>query len=382
MLSWAAPGEYPAALSSGPGPQDQPPTTQIVKPENTITPAEMLTGTVLRVNDDAITSTEVLAPLREKLGLWAEEMTQEQFIFNAQKVIYDSTNFSIRNLLLYQQAQRILEEDTNFEMFAKAETNKRRDEIVAQYDGSLGRAQAEYSRLGTSLDDELEKYGRELSVYYYQEVHLKASRQITRRQMLQYYQAHLEEKYYQSPKVQFQLIDIQAEKYLPADMILTATEHLRTEARALAAQAAKRALDKIQEGVDFAEVVKEYSHGFRKRLDGLWQPLDPSSLQDQYQPMIAALTTVDVGQVTGVIEGQDRYFIAKLIGREEAHITPFRQVQADIKQILDQTYREKQLEKLLLTRSQEATLGNREQFVRDVSLAVYEQLKADIKENR
>ncbi|MFC1783529.1 peptidylprolyl isomerase, partial [Planctomycetota bacterium] len=139
---------------------------------------------------------------------------------------------------------------------------------------------------------------------------------------------------------------------------------------------------KIQEGVDFAEVVKEYSHGFRKSFDGLWQPLDPSSLQDQYQPVIAALATIDVGQVTGVIEGQDRYFIAKLIGREEAHITPFRQVQADIKQILDKKYRDKQLEELLLTRLQEATLGNMEQFINDVGLNVYEQLRANIKENR
>ncbi len=381
-LSRAAPGECPTALLLRLGTQDQPPTIQIVKPENTITSAETRTGTVLRVNDDAITSTEVLAPLREDMRLWAAEMTQEQFFLNAQKAIYDSTRISIRDLLLYQQAQRELQEDTNFEMFARSETDKRKDEIVAQYDGSLARAQAEYARLGTSLDDQLEKYRRDLSVYYFQEVHLKTSRQITRRQMMQYYRAHLEDIYYQSPKVQFQLIDIQAEKYLPADMILTATEHLRTEARALAAQAAQRALGKIQEGVDFAEVVKEYSHGFRKSFDGLWQPLDPSSLQDQYQPVIAALATIDVGQVTGVIEGQDRYFIAKLISREEAHITPFRQAQADIKQILDQKYEKKQLEELLLTRLQEATLGNMEQFINDVSLNVYEQLKANIKENR
>ena len=369
----------PALSIGGPNPtpefviQDQPPASQIAADQTTPALVINLTGTVLRVNDDAITSTEVIAPLRELFGQWIAEMPPQQFLEQVQRAITESAAAQLRNLLFYQHALRELEKNQNFDAALEAEMADKRKIFLAQFDGSPARAQAELTQAGTSLEDELEKLKRTLVTSYYEQTNLSAEK-ITRRQLIHYYRTHLKENYYQDPKVQFQLIDVQAQKYLPADGTSSPTEQQWAQARTRAAQAAQQAAQKIQNGAAFAEVVKEYSHGFRKNFDGLWRPIDPASLQEQYQPIIAALDKIEVGQCTGVVESQDRYFIARLISREEPLITPFSEAQAQIKEILRRQNQQKKLDQLLSDWLQNAYLGNMEKFINDTARAALLQL--------
>ena len=83
---------------------------------------------------------------------------------------------------------------------------------------------------------------------------------------------------------------------------------------------------------------------------------------------------IEVGQCTGVIESQDRYFIALLISRQEALITPFSEAQAQIKEILRRQNQQKKLDLLLSDWLQNASLGNMEKFINDTARAALLQL--------
>ena len=125
---------------------------------------------------------------------------------------------------------------------------------------------------------------------------------------------------------------------------------------------AELAWRRIQADEDFTLLVREYSHGFRKRYDGIWGPYQPDSLQDQYQPVVKALQAIEVGKTTGIIEAENRFFLAKLLDRQNAGPIPFSEVQADIQQTIIQqrwqTYRNNLHQTLL----EKATLGNLELF--------------------
>ncbi|MCP4708524.1 MAG: hypothetical protein GY869_07870 [Planctomycetes bacterium] len=338
---------------------------------------EMMTGTVFRVNDDAVTSTEVLAPIREPLRQLAMNMSWQDFDNFAgepKQAIASSATGQVRDLLLFQHAQGELSNDANFEMMMDQEMANRKDTFLAQFEGSEARAQVELEKYGSSLEDEMERSRRDLVVLYYQQTVLKPTVGISRRQMLQYYRNHLEEEYTRRSRIQFQLIDIQADKYLPTGMANSYSEILWSEARVLAEEAAREAAAKVEQGDDFAAVVQEYSHGFRKAFNGEWRPVDPGSLQDQYQPLVEALSLVEVGQTTGVIEGENRFFIARLLDREGGSVTPFAEVQAEIKAAMTEQNRINKLDKLLRDRLDEASLGDLDKFINDLTRLAYEEL--------
>jgi len=339
--------------------------------------SEMMTGTVFRVNDDAVTSTQVLAPIREPLRQSAMSMSWQDFNNNAgepKRAIAASATSQVRDLLLYQHAQSELSSDANFEMMMDQEMANRKDTYLAQFEGSEARAQVELEKYGTSLEDEMERSRRDLVVLYYQQTVLKPAVGISRRQMLQYYRNNLEEKYTQRSRIQFQLIDIQVDMYLPVGVASSFSEQLWTEARALAGQVARAAAAQVENGDDFAAVVKEYSHGFRKSSGGEWRPVDPGSLQEQYQPLVEALGRIEVGRTTGVIEGENRFFIAKLLDREGGGVTPFSEVQADIKAVMTEQNQYNKFEKLLQERLDVASLGDLDKFINDLSRLAYEEL--------
>ena len=379
MLSSPAPGMvYNEMINGFPRQaQPEPVVEQRIDVESNAGGTEMMMGTVLRVNDDAVTSTQVLAPIREPLRQLVLSMSWAEFnsvTGEPKRAIATEATKHVRDLLLYQHAQGELSSDTNFEMMMDQEMANRKDTFLAQFEGSAARAQVELEKYGTSLEDEMERSRRDLVVLYYQQTILKPAVGISRRQMMQYYRNHLPDKYTKKSRIQFQLIDIQAEKYLPVGAANSFTEQLWIEARALAEQAARAAAAQVAKGEDFTAVVQEYSHGFRKSFGGEWRPMDPASLSEQYQPLVEALGRIEVGQTTGVIEGDNRYFIAKLLDREGGGVTPFSEVQADIKAVMTEDKRIKKLDNLLRERLDEASLGDLDKFINDLTRLAYEEL--------
>jgi parvulin-like peptidyl-prolyl isomerase len=340
--------------------------------------APLSKGTVLRVNDDAVTSTDVINPIHEQLETLALRLDRREFLSPASRVrelIAQSAADRVRSILLYQYAKKQLEKNENFEMAIETQMAERRKEFLALYDGSETRARKELAKYGVSIEDQFKELERSLIVSVYQETYIMPSLEVTRSAMMRYYKKHQHEKYFQKSKIQFQLIDIQAPKFLPSQASLPPTEKQLAEAGRQAQEAAQKARQKLEEGSDFAAVVKEYSHGYRKIYDGLWRPIDREALQEQYQPLINALESVEVGQTTGIIEAEQRYFIAKLIDRQQERTVPFSEAQSEIDQILRAQLLAKRNKKMIDDLLKKATVGNLELFINDVHHLAWDLVK-------
>ena len=295
------------------------------------------------------------------MGTWAPEMTKNQFINKSRPIVNQQVMSEVYNLLLYQYAKRELDKlEIDEETLDNIVADRKKD-FLAQYDGSEARARTELAQNGDALEEKMEEIKRSIIIAGFQDMHFIPTLTITRSQILQYYRKHLHEEFYQKPTLQFQLIDIKKNAF----------NNLQASI-----DAAHQALKKIKDGADFAQVVNEFSHGFRKNHGGLWRPVDdPDSIRVQYKPVVEALKKIEIGQTTGIIETDNRFFIAKLIDRKKGKFIPFTQAQAQIAQILRQQRWEEYRKKLLTKLLKQSSFGNPDQFIQDTIIAAYEQLK-------
>ena len=366
------PPQLPPAADASHLTQAPPPAPAAPSPAPAAAP--LLVGAALRVNDDAVTSTEVLSPVRDQLADLAARLDPDQFPAQAGPLIARSTADRVRSLLLYQYAKSQLSKNKNFDEAVKSQMEKKRRDVLAQYEGSEARAQVELAHAGATLDDRLEKIKRNLIVAAYQDFYFMPSLQITRSQMLQSYRANLQNKYTHAPRIQFQLIEIQVDKFLPSPRPYPSDQQLDA-ARAQAENAARAALEKLQLGADFAQVVRQFSHGYRKDTDGLWQPMDPDALQTAYRPVVDALALIQPGQFSPVIPGDRRFFIARLVDRQPASVTPFPAAQNEIDASLREQRWQKYSAKLVNDLLAKAVVGDIEKFIRNLSTLAYDQLR-------
>jgi parvulin-like peptidyl-prolyl isomerase len=317
------------------------------------------TGLVLSVNDDAITSTWIIARLLEKLENTPPEKDLQRFVQKTLPLVSELVTGEVYNLLLYQYAQRGLNKMNIPEEAIQKILDGKKNEIISKYDGSELRMRNELAGEGTTIEELLARHKREVVISGYQEMHFYPTLTITRSQMLRYYRTHLQEKFCAKPTIQFQLIDIQK-------------NNKAFSQPQQAQQAAEQALHKIREGIDFARVVGEYSHGFRKSHDGLWRPIDPDSVREQYQPVVDALKKIKPGDTTGIIRTDDHFFIAKLIEYKQAAVTPFSAAQMEIRNILRRQRWLKYQQKLGSELLKKSAVGDMEQFIKNTTLAAYE----------
>ena len=317
-------------------------------------------GSALQINDDAITSARIIEILSPNIGDWPDKMPLQQFVRQKKPLVAKQVMSEVYNLLLYQHAKLNLDKLEISQAAVDKVLDQNRKELLNDYGGSEARAQTELKKTGTSIEDELEKTKKQIIIAGFQDLNFIPTLTITRSQMLQYYRDNLSDKFTKTPIIQFQLIDIKKEAFDDPN---------------IAAEAASKALSQIKDGVDFAQVVKEFSHGFRKNHDGLWRPYDPDTVQPQYKSVIEALKKIEIGQSTGIVETDQRFFIGKLIDRKETKIITFPDAQFEIIRIIRLQREEKYRQKLVAELLEKASVGNLENFIADTTLAAYEQLK-------
>jgi len=343
-------------------------------PQLNSTAEKMLsTGVVLAVNSDAITSAQIISPLREQLSQLAGNLTQpvkselgqQKFLSQAIIMVRDEVMAQIYQLLLYQYAKADIEKiDSSKDAIDKA-LAQRRKEILSQYGGNEARAREELIKKNTSLDEQLDNFKREMIIGSYRQTHFAPSMVITRDQMLRYYRDNLQQKYRQDSSIQFRLIDIK--KSPQADI-----------------QRANEAMKKLEEKNDFAQVAQEFSDDFQKNQGGLWRPvqLDANgqavSIREQYQPVISALRNISVGEHTGIIETDEHFFIAQLVELQDAKVVSFPQAQTEIHDILTQQQWKQYSGTIANTLFKKAIINTDQldQFIKDTTLTAYKQISS------
>ena len=330
-------------------------------------PALLLTGSVLQVNNDGLTSAEVLKPLREPLAELARSTNRDTFTNKTLPIIGRATIDHIYNLLIYQQAKKELDKIDNVDKVLESYMTDKRNELLSDYGGSAASAEGELARQGTTLDQELKEIERALIIDSYRQKYFAPSNEVTRSQLLRYYRNHREE-FAEKGMIQFQLIEVQMDRFRTE----TSPEPQPHElAREYAQQQAQQALQALTAGDDFADVARKFSHGFRKSYGGVWTPTDPDALKKKYRPLLVELNRIQVGEHTAIVPGDDCFFIAKLLDRKTEKVIPFSQAQIDIAQKLRQEKWRMYTEKLGADLRTKATIGNLDKFIDETTAAAY-----------
>lgn len=347
------------AQSPSPSPPVSPPTTQL------------LTGSVLQVNNDALTSAQIVNPLREQLSKLAQKTDRDTFVAKAGIVVGRKTFERVYDLLIYQQARKELDKFDNVDRILESFMAEKRNELLSDYGGSLAHAEGELARQGTTVDQELKEIERAMIIESYRQKYFAPSNDITRSQLLRYYRKHRED-FVERDMIQFQLIDIRIDRFLPKGV--TGDEQRRL-AQEYAQQQAQQALQELTDAAEFAEVARKYSHGYRKNYGGLWRPTEPDAIKGQYQPLLAELRKLQIGERTAIVSGQDRFFIAELLDRKDGKTIPFSQAQLEIAPLLRQEKWRKYREELSAELLTKATIGDLDKFVDQTTRSAYDMFR-------
>jgi parvulin-like peptidyl-prolyl isomerase len=153
----------------------------------------------------------------------------------------------------------------------------------------------------------------------------------------------------------FRLIDIQPYKVDVSDP--------NQNRRAAAHNLANELRTRLDLGEDFSKLAKQYSHGHRAPMGGLWKPVGPDSLAKPYDVLSAEAAKIKAGEIAGPIVTDEHLFIMKLQDKQPATVKALDEVQAQIKASIVIERRMQALDKLSAKLLRQAAVGQREQFI-------------------
>jgi parvulin-like peptidyl-prolyl isomerase len=134
-------------------------------------------------------------------------------------------------------------------------------------------------------------------------------KKFTRRELLDYYEKVKNEQFSRPGRLQFQLIEL-----VPSKLTAEQIQEGETPEQA-ARRIAQEIFEKLQQGEDFGELAKQFSHDPLASTGGLWAPvtMGTDSLAEPYDKIEKIAETMSVGQIQGPVQEQGRFFIVKLI---------------------------------------------------------------------
>lgn len=196
---------------------------------------------------------------------------------------------------------------------------------VVEFDAQL-RAQ------GSSLRQMRQKWSEEQLVRYFILRGIQSDTTVTHHELLDYYREHI--------------ADFESASRTKWEQVMI--RFGRMDSREAARQAIVELGNKIVYGASFSEVAKKSSHGFMASEGGAHDWTSKGSLV--LKEIDKAIFELPVGELSDVIETAQGFHIVRVVEREEAGVTDFRDAQIEIKKKLEQEKRaaafEKQIAKL------------------------------------
>lgn len=182
---------------------------------------------------------------------------------------------------------------------------------------------------GTSVESLRTAFLNQRMAFEYLGVKSKYDKKIGRRELYEYYQNH--EKDYSFPEtVKWQQFIVYFNKH---------------GGKEKSYKTVQKALDKLEAGAEFAEVVLKHSDGANKESGGAWDWMQRGSLEDE--AVEQALFELPIGKVSDVFVGKSTWQIVKVIDRKPAGKKPFEELQDEIRQKVEQEARKAASQKFL-----------------------------------
>lgn len=316
--SSAAPGKATNATAQ------PPPASQ---PAAVSGPAPMGTP-LLFINGETVTVPEILEPIYEELQENARKQSPQAYMSTMQRAIHRQIDMHVSTILIHQEAKNTFPEKAN-EFFDK-EVERRLKEIVAErYGGVHARYEAHLKALELTTNDIKTRLKRQVMVAQYVRERFKPMvHEATRRQLHNYYQAHLED--FTTPeRAELFLIEIPIDTILGKPRNTANSEELATAARKAVHQL-QRAREELESGIDFAAVARAYSKGLKASQGGAFGEIGPGTLQGRWAKAAEILFTLNENEISEVIQMPDAVFLVKCGKRTPARQTSFEEAQEKI----------------------------------------------------
>lgn len=266
-------------------------------------------GMVLKVGSSTLTSEEILSvpQLQEFLAPLAKRGDLTAYEAQAMPLLRSIIRSKAADLLLYEEARKNAPDNIDEQL--EAAVKKEIERFIADYDNNVALAEQELKRMGMDWRS-FEEYNRKLIMTQsFISATVMEEKKFTRRELLDYYEKVKNEQFCRPGKLQFQLIELVPSKLTPEQ--IQEGETPEQAARRLA----EEIVGKLQQGGDFGELAKQFSHDPLASAGGLWAPvtMGSDSLAEPYDKIEKIAESMTVGQIKGPVEEQGRLFIVKLL---------------------------------------------------------------------
>jgi len=322
-------------------------------------------GLVLNVGAETITAEEIIQPAVKAYQAKDNPQDFEKFKTNVWPKVAEAVLEKTTNILMYHEAQKSAPSDIDQRLDKVAEQEVNR--FVARYEGNYAEAQKVIEEMGMGWDDFRDYIKRSILIESYNK---KATRDklITHRELVEYYNEVKEERFKIEGMIEFRLIDIDTGR-------IVADEGTSEKEAALALS--KQLLERINEGEDFGELAKEYSHGHRAAQGGLWTPVTAGALAEPYDVVEQKCQEMEPGEISSPIVSGKHVFIIRLENKRQAGYVPFEDVQRKIENEIQLKHRYEQgLEKTISKVMEQADIPNLEDFINYCVEQAYRRIKA------
>ncbi|OHB56338.1 MAG: hypothetical protein A2173_10335 [Planctomycetes bacterium RBG_13_44_8b] len=328
-----------------------------------ITASKVAGEHVLVISGEVITSSDIIEspvelngtfmPPAEHLKSFIKTNNPQEFNKVARQLIEEILMNKVSEIMLYQEAKRQFEKNIDEALEKEAEKEVRK--FFMEFGGDEGKAEEKLKQMGMDRQKFKENRKKFILTQWYIASKLIDQKPITHSELIKCYN-QMKEQYFATPaSLEFRLIDIQPEKLGVADPYLDKT----IEAKKLANQLIKR----VQQGEDFGELAKQYSHGHTRESGGLWKPVQPESLVKPYDVLVAEAKKIEPGQIAGPIETQGHILIMKLEDKRSKGYEPFEKVQPELEQMIIIERRKKAIDKLNTDLMQQVVLKEKDEFI-------------------
>jgi parvulin-like peptidyl-prolyl isomerase len=176
--------------------------------------------------------------------------------------------------------------------------------------------------LGSSLDDVRRTFKERTIAGVWLRQNIKFNQEVTHDEMLQYYRDHIGQ-YEFSRQVRWEELAVRKNHFNHPDQAHDALVQMGNDAYVNAVQKGLR-------GPIFTEIAKARSHGFTAAQGGQHDWTTEGALR---APQVNdALFTLEVGQLSPILDSETSYHIVRVLERKEAGRTPFTEVQSEIRE--------------------------------------------------
>ena len=296
-----------------------------------------ITTAVLPIKGKFITVQEILHDAKDKLS--AIEC-DDRFPRRVRLVINRTIARRINSELVFSEANARLTKAQ------KDHVDSQMDEIlrgmIADAGGSRARLEKQLAEDDLTVQEVLDDNRRRMTIQLYQRIKFLPAISITRQMLLGYYDKHRDD-FRVEKKVGMQLIGVLFDKFLPKDVGNKPTPQELAKAGTAAKEVINQAAKLLNDGADFTEVAKRFSHVMPDTGGKL--PLWPagSLLQTDVEKTAFALKQ---GQISGIVEtsglkdnegktvNYGGFYIVKAYEVQEGRITSFEDAQEEIGNIL------------------------------------------------